>query len=534
MSSNYGFGQVVQPGAFAPEMGLSGFPQGGATNVRVVRFLIIETGTYNDQYRRPYVTQATGDVIAALDERIDRNEHIVPASISGLANNVLTMQTQPENNTKIINGWGERRLRFMMEIEYTLGIGAHVTEVLTGYTDYLGLSRLNYGGHATLDDDMSFYVNSIIQLTSTVVATGVGRQEYVNVTDNSQLIVNNNFEDIYQDGQQFRMRPTDVYATMNLGLAGGFDASVDDTRTKVTTAPMKSRRSNGLPTAYAANLLESYKNASMGEVFGQSEDQVLARARNTVAEISVMDDPFMKAIAQMRNAPVGNTFTLREIQRMDPGATAPGVLFTFSQLEAQRMIPQGQQQGPGAMHERGQTALWHSADAVTHAAAIIAQAVPSMVADLALTEVAIHTTNMIPQGFAPQMSPYGGRPVNTYFGYLNSFSKKVALPHAAERLKVRLETELLRDLSFNGAVDFDIDIFVNLIGDTMIKISLGGGPKVDFVVPSFCDALLAPVVTRDQTRQFQIAKDFHEIFGRVLVENQSDTDAAGRPIFNQI
>lgn len=528
-----GFGYGGDQGSpFSPEFA----PQARQARIVVKKFLITETGTYQDQYRRPYVAQSTPHALSVIDERIhSKVEKITPDTFGGITNEFLTLQTQPEKNTAIVNGWNNKRLRFMLELEIVTAVGLVITEVLTGFSESFGLSYLNFGGHAQLDDKMPFYINSVLQVTTTQAATAVGVREYVNVTENTQIVADNNFDNMYQDGQKFRMRPSDVFATMTLNALS--DAgSVYDSRTSISQQPMKSRRSNALPTEYAAHMLETYRIAQMqSEGFGQSEEQILGRARNTVVEVTAGDDALMKAISALRHGPITNWFTLNELLMVDPNALNPMHFKVMSALEAVRQAPATNFQGFTLSNDRSDGREWYSSDYTTHAAAIIAQAVPAMVADLALTKVGIHTTNMVAQGFAPQMSLYGQRPVLTTFSTILSFSDKMQhqAAHAGEVLKQRLEQRLLRDISQNGVVDFDIDMFIDLTGDSVLLISVGGSQKEKYVVPSFCDALMVPVITTDHTRNGNIAKDFHKIFGAVLGSND-EVDAQGHQLFGRI
>ena len=89
----------------------------------------------------------------------------------------------------------------------------------------------------------------------------------------------------------------------------------------------------------------------------------------------------------------------------------------------------------------------------------------------------------------------------------------------------RLEVEVLRGLSSNNMIDFEISMTVDVLGETHISISMAGGPKYDYVTPSFCDALMAPVLTNNNDNLRAIGNDIEQ-----LVSNIGTVYGAPQPI----
>jgi hypothetical protein len=55
----------------------------------------------------------------------------------------------------------------------------------------------------------------------------------------------------------------------------------------------------------------------------------------------------------------------------------------------------------------------------------------------------------------------------------------------------------------------------DLLGEIWIQLSLNGEPPIDFVYPSFCDSLLAPIQTYNEKIADGIALDFQNLMSNV-------------------
>ena len=99
------------------------FPQQNSMSdnigLKLKRFQMWETGTYNRQWRRPYNTKIDGQTLKVLNERLQNYTNFTPAALSGIANQFISPSTQPELLVPIKNDWNTPRIRFMMEIEHT-------------------------------------------------------------------------------------------------------------------------------------------------------------------------------------------------------------------------------------------------------------------------------------------------------------------------------------------------------------------------------------------------------------------------------
>jgi hypothetical protein len=458
------------------------------TGIRITKLLIHESGTYNPQYRRPYETTLDRSTLGALQERLDGSQEFSPAMMSGVANQFIRPQATPEREVNIVQGWGERRARFMMEVEHQYMTGGVITEVILGYTNYWGL-----GTTGSIDPRMEFYVNSTMHIRNSIERSPMGNQIYSSVIDSSHVMADNNWGQgggIYNPEKDHRMRPVDVFSTMSRSHLPNAEGILD-MRTALTNTAVKSRRSNSMAANYMATILDTYKNANATQEFGVHEQDILSQARGLVAENPATSDPFLSAVAQVRGTSVGNVFSYGDLLSIDPGVDHVTVVqFMADAHRAQ-------------VHQAGQTQHWGGADLETHTATILSQAVPSLLMSLMLTGIGFKSTNRT----------VGGQ-IHTSLFDVVGFSS-VDLTPFAQQFKVRVEHEILKDLTFNNSMDFAIEMKVDLLGETWIRVSLNSGPMIDYVVPSFCDSLTVPVLTTNANLATRLATDFDMLFEQV-------------------
>jgi hypothetical protein len=136
-------------------------------------------------------------------------------------------------------------------------------------------------------------------------------------------------------------------------------------------------------------------------------------------------------------------------------------------------------------------------------ATTLSNAVPALMMELAITKLAFQSTNR----------NIGGA-ITTFIGNVDSFSNMDMSP-AIDLFIQKLEATVLQDISMNGDIDFAIQMKIDLVGETWINLSFAGQPPMDFVTPSFCDALMVPVLTNSREHSIHVAQDFEQLTGVV-------------------
>ncbi|MDD2879638.1 MAG: hypothetical protein PHQ58_04310 [Rhodoferax sp.] len=460
----------------------------GVKKMRIARFIVQETGTYNTQYRRPFEAEMNADDRNLILETIDRAKSITPLTMAGVANAIITPPATPESQIMIPNGWSTRRLRFFLEVvtEDRTGL-MQTSEYIVGYTDHCGAIN------GYLDPKMVFFINAVNITRTQTRETPLGTQVHHNLIDASHVLVNNDYQGIYHQNQIYTMRPEDVYDHIDhRELAMGLDGFAMDGRTKLTGNATKSQRVNGIASAYMADLLNSYLQVSRD---GTQADQrtMLQNARMTVESATVSSDPFMSFIRGKYGMTGGDHFTYRDLVDLDPG------------VEQIKYVAPVDQMQRGMMHYTGQTADWGSSDLTTQAATVLAQSVPGYLLQFGINKIRLFSTNMDL-----------GMNVTTRIGDAKSFNSGEDLSRNIQAFLFRLENELLKNISMSNGISFSLELVCDLLGETWITLGLNGEPPTCYVTPSFCDALMAPVVTSNYMVLNAMANDFDTLMQDVV------------------
>lgn len=469
--------------------------------VRIANLLIMETGTYNPQFRRPYETHMEADTLQSVVERVAGAPKYNPMLLAGVASQFVLPQATPEAQLNIANGWDTKRGAFMMEVHHQHHpMGTTTVLFVQGYTDHFGV-HIPTPSNVMLDDRMIFTINNITKVRSFQERVpGVGLVDRTSVVENAHLLVNPEFSGVRTQQKDHRMRPEDVYSAMSvLTAASHLDPnSTTDMRVTMTDAPTKSRRKNALPASYMASVLDGMREAVQLESVGAGYGDLYTSARGAVAEESVARDSFLKILADNRGGHYTNNFTWRELKALDANVDNVTGVNQLGELHKHEV------------HSVGQTAYWQGSDRETQAAAILAQAIPALMMELTLTQVGFKASNHTLTGTL-ETRPFHFR------GFLNGVDSSPYM----QAFLTQVESIILRDVIGVAQCAFQVHVNADVRGETWIQVQFDSNPPVDYVVPSFCDALMAPVLTMDRQRVATIANDFQSLIGVVNDANQS-------------
>jgi hypothetical protein len=478
------------------------------TRIGIKRLVLMETGRYDTQFRRPYQYQATGHAINALTEAVGGAQKFTASQLAGVANQIVAPSAQAESTIQIGGvSWNERRLRFMMEVECKQLAGGSIMVTVLGYTDYPGVIVHS----AAIDPNMTFYINSIVSVRRTIETTPLGAQTYSNIVDNSHVLVDPNYGGVHQMNPAHKMRPEDVYATMSMSHLGGLSNAVD-LRTVLDHQPIASKRSNSVAASYAADMLSGFTRAAVDANFGMNKpEDIFENARGYTQESMLTMNPFFKAITTFRDGFVSNFFSWRDLQALDPNVDNVTVVTMLGQTQ---MTASSQLTAYDCT--MGGAAPWGASDRQTMVATILSQSIPSLMADFGLTVVAFATTNR--RVFADAINAAGPfsmqSRISTRIADIQSFAEFDMAPYM-DHFVAKLEKLVFTDVSFNNETDFYIEMRADILGETWIKLSLDGGMEYTFVTPSFADALMAPVVTTNNQLHSELSSGMEAVLHHV-------------------
>lgn len=461
-------------------------PMGQVTNFKVTKFLLVETGTYNKQYNRPFEVDVRADTVDQIRTVVNNDPHISAANLAGISNSFFHPSANPESEVGILHGWEQRRYRYMLEIQYERGGLSHA-EVILGYTEYDGITSTN-----AVDDQMRFFVNSVITTRMIATPTANGMVNLRQISDNSQVLIDpvwkTGTSTIMNHNNVYNLRPEDVYGVMgsahDLHLLQQYN--VMDSRNLSRNDPRMSSRRYNIASQYTAGMLNAYNTAALSTQ--GTEEEIYADAKGLVRSMPSDHSNFLKKLRQLSGAPTA-AFTMRDLRNMEPNIDFIKDVTHLSDVQRVQEV-----------HTVGSTAHWHSSDSETLYASILAQSMPAMMMEYGLVQLNVMSTN----NHATAL-PYTRILHATPFASLD-------VTRACAAFQNRFEIEVIRDFTFNNAISYQIQCSFDLLGESRIRISLNNQESVDYVVPSFADSIFSPMMTHNPQRCAVIATNFQQLF----------------------
>lgn len=474
------------------------------STLHVVAFRITETGTYNPQFGRPYMMDASkaqmDNVVDAANQAMEKGFQITPTVIA-MANQgkpLVTPTTAPDAMVNIPNGWQERRFRFILTIDVKQNIGTVCRYYYTGYS-----SHRDYSHNHSLDPNMVFFVNSVIRSSMSRAMTPTqGEVTMERNLSSRHVIAEQNWEGAFSPNQKYMMRPEDVYVQMSSAELMGNTDRVLDTRPMAQQNAAMSNLTNGLTHNYASTIINAYARSSrVTPTYGNDNESLTDAALQLRVTNTSEENPLLSAVSQLRGAGITqNNFTIAELMKLDQN--------TWNQIDFAPLTPADM----GIIHQVGQSSPWSGQDGQTMAAVKISQAMGALMAVTQLQNVRVISTNHTPEG----------QPTTTVVGM--GFNQ-AQLPQRNQTLADRFNAEIVADISFNNMLGYYVEVNADAMGETRIKISIDNRSVEEFVSPTFADNLLAPIVTTNQNSFVRIASDFNSLL--------SDLSPAGTQQYGQ-
>jgi hypothetical protein len=472
--------------------------------VQLISMTLARSGTFGTQYRRPYDTNGQGHVINMFQERFaqmgNQGGLASPQLFAGIAGEFMKPQAAPEAKIMIPNDWGTERYYFILEVLVLNAMGGQTREVIQGFTSFTDPSYAN-----NIDPRMQFFINSITTIKDAQMPGQFGMMSVPSVVSSYHVLANNayNGPDTLGTGSlhnSISMRPQDVMGAIQTYPMVADDLT--DLRSSHTTVPKASARSNTLASNYTGKMVGSWAMASAKE--HQTEGHIVADAYGMVADgRGLTADLFIRTISGINNAPITNFFTYQDLLRVDP---------TFDDrctiIKDAPVIKMGN--GMLADVSAGNFQDWGGSTFTHQAAAILSASMPALMVEAGLRSMELIASNKsgIPYIRVAMCSPI-------VFGMqLNEIQ--------LSRLEQRIQSELLDDISMQGQLMYDLTASVYLAQQSVITIQLENEPPTVFSMPTFADALSAPVITHTADRLQNVSMDFSNLMNS-LVQVQTPT-----------
>ena len=492
-------------------------PMGQVSNLTIPRLLITETGTYHDQFIRPLHIDVRADNIANINTSIASTGSISASNLAGITGEFFKVAAIPEAVAPLVNGWNSKRCRFLMEIAYERA-GMRTSEMVSGYSDHLGVSTIN-GTH--LDPNMVFYVNNITTIRLDPIFTAGGQVQHVSrVVDNSHVLndhlsaTTNPNQAYWERSNMYDIRPQDVVHTLSLGIE--LDKynphQVLDGVSILRSESKLSNRANNVPVTYASKLLNAFNTAQAGMLVSTGTEEYYNEVSGMVRDSLAAHSAFLNKIRNVTSVG-GGKFTWSDLLAIDPTLNQRKSYVPLRELSKD-------------FYTTADSEHWAGADITTQYATILAQVIPSLMAEVGLTQISFTSTNNYSLGATV------GITTRVISG--NTFSSGISLAGPSEVFKQRFESHVLKDLTYNNQLQFNLVANFDLIGESKIQLSVDNGPLTPYTVPSFADNSFSPMLTFNPALPNQVASQMLGMFESINLpfNNSLLSPVQPQPVFN--
>lgn len=455
--------------------GLTGVTVRPMTNIGIRQLQLIETGTYNQMFVRPYSVNFDGAVCAQLSDRIMRaGRDVGDTLLAGLTSEVLKPAANCEAPALIPNDWNTKRVRFMLVIDFTHRTGSKGTYWIQGYTSHAGVSPTGF-----IDPNMVFYANSCTVTGEQQMLSPMGVITEEVLRESFQILRGNGGDIFTQNNLVYSMRPEDIFYAMqraHLDYNQELSANgVHDCRSVLSSRPFISNRKSNIPSHYMGKVMNnSLMHTQMAQYLDDTED-VQRRVQQSLQEHPLYENMFFHFISNSRPGSPANEFTLNELIKLQADlANRTRFIKLTEYMRAHSALP---------TPEAGNSAHWAGVDIVTQKAAFLIESIPAIMMQSLMSVVSFRATNF---------GMHGQNQI--VFSDIRSISK-VPNTTIAALFKNLFEQMILPDITMGGMIPYSLEMSCDVSGDTWVTLQLDTQPAMTFSAPSFSDSLYSPVIT---------------------------------------
>lgn len=472
--------------------------------MKVTKLLMLQVGTFNDVFQRPYSSHVDGVTMQQLQESTGYGRNLVPAALSAVGADIMRVTATTAGNVNVANGFDTQRLCFMMEVEFPGTGGMVMVEWLLGYTDHVGVMMPYGDSNPVWDPNMRLFFNNVLRGRRVSQQRAFGGRMATSVGGAYQLINSDYRPDITTLHQTpHLMRPQDVFTNMSMHRTRELLGNEDVMDVRPTHGPERvavSDRKNTVPGQYLSRMLQTWQaNTESDDVDPASLNSQMAAS---VAEPTLSRIRSLQQLAVASELRQGGSVTWDELcSSEDTGTLQQRAVVILAQSDATR----------GALSRRGDTEYWGGNGNATVIASQIVQSVPGMMMNLMLTELDFSVTNETSDGSWL-----------IEFGNVQSFNDgdNIAQVNA---FAFKLEHELMPGLSRGGLIPMTVHASFNVVAQTAIDISIDGSELIPFMAPSFCDGLFTSVRAPDTNTLDRFADNL----SKIITTLQQDHSAGG-------
>jgi len=462
---------------------------GNISNLIIKKFWLFETDkVQTNVFRRTFdIDGSVGALNRLADVMVNSgvNEYsgLSAATLANNAPDMVRLSSTPTGIVKVPNGWGTRRLRFIMEVE---AVSPDITTIsyVQGFSEYHDPTI-----SGRIDDKMEFYINSITEVnkfldpitgafkitpsrTYNVVNNIIGEPEYqeeINLGASDLKFIRT--EDILGDLQ-----------TLESAAAWGGDSL--DTEVKLVSGAVTEGSTVDKKEASGINYLTKTLNnfiesASMSQNSFDSK-QVLRDAKDKSAAKNIMKNPFIFMLHAATKSLTVTSFTMEQLTSIAPNLPSVTHLFGGSNLSTTGI-------GTSVLDTNNVMDNMQP-DVTTIIANTIAHSISSIMLDNLLMLFSVSFTNAT------------GEPVVTVTDAGSIIDGLNAIPYA-NKAKIAIANILMPEVTRLNTRLIDVIIGSEIYTETTISISINGEPPKVYRYPTYADGLYTPTLANDAIKQ---------------------------------
>lgn len=461
--------------------------------MRVVKLLFMKVGGQQTQFSRPFHSRVDQNIQNEFNFLANNKEPVLASNMIDLSSKIIFPNPQISGIVNIPNGWENQKLIFFMEIEDQVDYaGSTRTQVITGFTD-----KCDYSFSGTLAPDTKLYFNNSVSILESTVWTPNGQTKSRRM-ENSAHILHAEAIPSIRGPSALSLRPVDVFGVL------ASDALVNDTSVIDCTAmfhngmQLSSRKDEFSPT-YIEKAFKSYDSARNNH---HGSDQALYYdAKNYSKQMSSNLSNFVMKLKANSSLAYSDFVTYEEL------------CTTFNVDQIAQIFTQANQVTPAGMtstYTAANTCNWNGANYETIDANYLIHALPALMVDMLISDVSLASTNDTLNG-----------EIKTVIQGVEGFSSKIDMRNYIQAFINRFEFEHMRRLTNNNQRLVKLNLNMNLMGESYIKLQYDNNHAYEFLAPSFADGFFSPLITRSQDDLRGLVHTFDTLF------SNTGTDVGG-------
>lgn len=512
-----------------------GAPAIDVKGVSLLGVQLVETGTYNPEFLRPYVVSASDADLNAIADVVDSEGGIINSgTLSGLSGRVMQYANRVDERDliEIEGGWDERRFSFIIEVverqrdEEDMDMGREVVTYLSGYTDCFDIAQRNFTRHGRnnnqeilLAPETEFFVTNLrrIERDSRIVLA------------NNQLIIPSYYRDQSHRRDNtglYTLRPRDVFNKESIqhreyrGGDRGDSIIIDATNELRGAIPTASRAANLNSATYLSSSINALTQAEgqastrrdmFGNLRGNSNSRadVYGRAKSFIREDHAYEpNSFLALIRQSTSFQNDQTFTWEELQKLfgTDGLENLTKIHAFDRVERDSRVSLREDSAHWDERENSGT------NAVI--ATVLKQSLPAYAMESLIYACRIEAVNALSR--SERMDAIDGiRVVVSDVVFAAKFDTRTQ-EQLIRDFENAIAIDIMKDLSLNNEIIFDIVVDLDWRFDSFYHVGVDGDEPIMFSAAGFSSSLTSPIISADASTAELIGRDLRSIVANIL------------------